>query len=155
MGSPIKGRVKKKNTSPQKKHAVFYLRLIGCRFGLKLLIILFRARYFRLWFAWSLTRISHPSGSRPLFFTSKHRPFRCGGPENHRCHAAGSNCMIADPVVMNHPLGGYRHRRIKIINRLWVQQVPIRPVGLIPNPRAVLCYTQKHYWNNLSSSKVT
>jgi len=68
MGSPIKGRVKKKNTSPQKKQAVFSLHLIGCRLGLNLLIIAFRARYFRLWFAWSLTRISHPSGSRRLCY---------------------------------------------------------------------------------------
>jgi hypothetical protein len=67
-GSPIKGRVKKKNTSPEKKHAVFSLHLIGCRLGLKLLIIFFRTRYFRLWFAWSLTRISHPSGSRRLCY---------------------------------------------------------------------------------------
>jgi hypothetical protein len=32
------------------------------------LIILLRTRYVYLWFAWSLTRISHPSGSRQLCF---------------------------------------------------------------------------------------
>ena len=48
---------------------LFFLLHFSCfRLGLELLIILFRARYFRLWFAWSLTRISHPSGSRQLCF---------------------------------------------------------------------------------------
>jgi hypothetical protein len=50
--------------------------------------------------------------------------------------------MLADHVVINQPLCGYRHRRIKIKNRLWVQQVPIRPGGLLPNPKMVLCWTQ-------------
>ena len=46
----------------------FLLHFSYFRLGLGLLIILFRARYFLLWFAWSLTRISHPSGSRQLCF---------------------------------------------------------------------------------------
>ena len=162
MGSPIKGRVKKKNTSPQKKHAVFYLRLIGCRFGLKLLIILFRARYFRLWFAWSLTRVSHPSGSRQLCFLPQNTAPSAladqkivGTPPKADRRHADSNCIITDHVVINQPLCGYRHRRIKIKNRLWVQQVPIRPGGLLPNPRMVLCCTQTDYRNNFSSSNAT
>jgi hypothetical protein len=76
-----------------------------------------------------------------VFFTSTQRPFRLGGPENRRYHA-DSNCMLADHVVINQPLFGYRHRRIKIINRLWVQQVPIRPDGLLPTPKLVPCGTQ-------------
>jgi len=46
----------------------FLLHFSYFRLGLGLLIILFRARYFLLWFAWSLTRISHPSGYRQLCF---------------------------------------------------------------------------------------
>ena len=120
------------------------------RLGLYLLFILFRARYFLLWFAWSLTRISHPFGSRQSgFLSSKHRPFRFSGPENHRCHA-GSNCLFTDHVVLNQPLCGCRHRRIKIINRLRVQPVPIRPGGLLPTPIMVQGCTQTHYPNSLS-----
>jgi hypothetical protein len=69
MGSPIKGRVKGKNTPLQEKTCRFFFdTLLVSRLGVDLLSILFRARYFRLWFAWSLTRISHPSGSRQLCF---------------------------------------------------------------------------------------
>jgi hypothetical protein len=46
----------------------FFYTSVVIGYELELLIILFRARYFRLWFAWSLTRISHPSGSRQLCF---------------------------------------------------------------------------------------
>ena len=141
-GRPLKGVSTKKNTSLPKKHAVFSLHLTGCRLALKLPIILFRARYFRLWFAWSLTRISHPSGSRQLrFITQNTSPFRAGGPENRRYHA-GSNCLFADPVVLYQPLCGCRHRRIKIKSRVWVLHVPIRPGGLLPTPNMVQCRTQ-------------
>jgi hypothetical protein len=76
-----------------------------------------------------------------VFLPQHSAPSANGGPENRRYHA-DSNCMLSDDVVMNQPLFGYRHRRIKIINRLWVQQVPIRPVGLLPTPKLVPCCTQ-------------
>jgi len=58
--SPIKGLVKRKNTPPARKKPTFFLwHFSSYRLGLDLLFILFRARYFRLWSAWSLTRISH------------------------------------------------------------------------------------------------
>jgi hypothetical protein len=61
--------VSSKKTPPlQKNIPVFFYTLVAVVYELDLLIILFRARYFRLWFAWSLTRISHPSGSRQLCF---------------------------------------------------------------------------------------
>jgi hypothetical protein len=154
-GSPIKGRVKEKNTPHKKKHAVFSLtlQLLSTR---SCAVDYFVPRPLFL----SMDRVVFDPHQSPIWFkaimfgTSKHRPFRCCGPENHRCHA-GSNCMFTDHVVINQPLCGCRHRRIKIKNRMWVQQVPIRPGGLIPNPRMVQCCTQTHYRNNLSSSKDT
>ena len=89
-----------------------------------------------------------------VFLLLNNAPSAHGGPENHRCHA-GSNWIFTDHVVMNQPLCGCRHRRIKIKNRMWVQQVPIRPAGLSPNPRMVLCCTQTDYRNNFSSSNAT
>ena len=70
-GSPIKGLVKRKNTSPIEKYTCFsFHTFVVAGFGIALLITLFRTRYFYLWFAWSLTRISHPSGSRRLCWLS-------------------------------------------------------------------------------------
>ena len=89
-----------------------------------------------------------------VFLLLNNAPSAHGGPENHRCHA-GSNWIFTDHVVMNQPLCGCRRRRIKIKNRMWVQQVPIRPAGLSPNPRMVLCCTQTDYRNNFSSSNAT
>jgi hypothetical protein len=67
-GRPLKG-VSREKTPPHQKKQLFFLLHFGCfRLGPELLIILFRASYFRLWFAGSLTRISHPSGSRQLCF---------------------------------------------------------------------------------------
>jgi hypothetical protein len=92
----------------------FFYTSVVVSFELELLIFVFRARYFRLWFAWSLTRFNHPSGSRQLrFLLQNTAPFRLGRPEKHRYHA-DSNCVFADFVVTNQPLFGYRHRRIKI-----------------------------------------
>ena len=96
---------------------------------------LFRARYFCLWFAWSLTRISHfprrrllyalgaggPSGYRQLCFLPQNTAPSAladqkiiGAPPKADLRHAGSNCMFADHVVLNQPLCGCRHRRIKI-----------------------------------------
>jgi hypothetical protein len=49
----------------------FFFTFVVVGFGIALLITLFRTRYFYLWFAWSLTRTSHPSGSRQLCFILK------------------------------------------------------------------------------------
>ena len=68
-------------------------------------------------------------------------------PENRRCHA-DSKCMISDLMALNQPLTGYQHGRSKIDNRKWVQQFPIRPEGLLPNPKPDRCCTQ-----NKSSKK--
>jgi hypothetical protein len=89
-----------------------------------------------------------------VFFSSKHRPFRLGGPENRRYHA-DSTWMFTDHVVINQPLFGYRHGRIKIKNRIWVQQIPIRPDGFLPTPIMVQSCTQKDYPNSFSESKAT
>jgi hypothetical protein len=66
LGSPIKGLVKKKTPPPNKKRNFFFDNSVVVSLGLDLLLILLRARYFRLWFTWPLTRISHPSESKPL-----------------------------------------------------------------------------------------
>jgi hypothetical protein len=58
----------KKHLPYRKTSLFFFFTSVVIGYELELLIILFRARYFRLWFAWSLTRISHPSGSRQLCF---------------------------------------------------------------------------------------
>jgi len=68
-GRPLKGVSIKKTPLRLKKHDCFFVyTFIAVCLGIALWIILFRARYFNLWFAWSLTRISHPSGSRQLCF---------------------------------------------------------------------------------------
>jgi hypothetical protein len=95
----------------------------------------------------SMDRVVIDPHQSPIWFKASEflpqhsAPSAFGGPENRRYHA-DSNGMLADHVVINQPLDGYRHRRIKIINRLWVQQVPIRPVGLLPTPKRVPCCTQ-------------
>ena len=72
-GRPLKGLSREKTPLRQKKQTFFSLTLQIYRLGLDVLFILFRARYFRLWFAWSLTRISHPSGSRQfVLYALKH-----------------------------------------------------------------------------------
>ena len=154
-GRPLKG-VSIKKTPPLKKSTAvsllhfscYRLRVKAASYSVSRPLFLFMVRVVfdphqsPIWFKAS------------VFCTAKHRPFRFGGPENRRCHA-GSNCMLADHMVINQPHCGYRHRRIKIINRLRVQQVPIRPDGLLPAPRMVQCCTQSHYRNNLFSSKAT
>jgi len=65
-GRPLKGLSREKTPPPKKKRNFFFDNSVVVSLGLDLLLILLRARYFRLWFAWSLTRISHPSGSRRL-----------------------------------------------------------------------------------------
>jgi len=65
-GSPIKGQVKKKNTSPGKKIFLFCLATAPAS-ARPCFSLLFRTRYFCLiGSGQTLTRTSHPSGSRRI-----------------------------------------------------------------------------------------
>jgi len=60
--------------------------------------------------------------------------------------------FVTDHVVLNQPLAGYRHRRIKSRNRKRVPPLPIRPDGFAPTPRPVNGSTQINYPNSLDPS---
>ena len=91
MGSPIKGQVKRKNTSPSKKIHLFFLSSHFRASTASLYHLfshpLFRSYRFRV--SVLLIRTSHPSGSRQLCFKRnclKHGPWSVRTPENLRCH---------------------------------------------------------------------
>ena len=91
MGSPIKGQVKRKNTSPSKKIHLFFLSSHFRASTASLYHLfshpLFRSYRFRV--SILLIRTSHPSGSRQLCFKRnclKHGPWSVRTPENLRCH---------------------------------------------------------------------
>ena len=98
-----------------------------------------------------VARFSHPSGSRRICIKHKHCPWSNWTPENRRCHT-DSICFHTDPMALNQPLGGYRHRRSTIKSRQRVQQFPIGPDGLSPTPRPDRCCTRISYLNSLSTS---
>jgi hypothetical protein len=127
LGSPIKGPVKGKNTSPWEIIQSF--SLTGSSFPHESPAPgVFRTRYFRLWFAQGLVaRISHPSGSRHLLSISR-LPLVLSDPRKssepcrfqlYRCRPYG---FESNPLVVI-GIGGAQQ------SRGWVQQVPIGAGG--------------------------
>ena len=117
-GSPIKGLVKRKNTSPMKKTPlVFRLALSSPQHGVVFTPVshpLFRS----CWFAVQsmLIRTSHPSGSRRLCckrnaYNTAPGPF---GPQKIFSAMPRSIVFITNLMVVSQPRLDSRHRRIRI-----------------------------------------
>ena len=131
--------------------AVFPLKTTRYTSNKSAVLFLVRTRNFKLWFAWSLTRISHPSGSRPRRQAYRAPPLVRSDPRNSSV-PCWFQLFCFRSCGFNQPLNGCQHRRIKIKNRQWVQQVPIRPDGFSPTPAPVPCCTQIDYRNSFDPS---
>jgi hypothetical protein len=115
FGSPIKGRVKRKNTSPWKKKLLFFLT--------HALFVIFQNRQHLSLSAPVISSCGSRKWSAPVTHQVQgecisgkcviHGPWSVRTPENLQCRTV-ANCLFSNLMVVNQPRTGSRYRRIRI-----------------------------------------
>ena len=130
MGSPIKGLVKRKNTSPCKKMSHFSLDPFYVRSSAPARTGCSHPLFLCFGYADKSAPVTHPDqgdcdSSLAAF---NHGPWLyCNAPEIHRFHTV-SNGIFTNLMVISQPVAGSRHRRIKLSKKVpklnWIPAAP-------------------------------